>query len=168
MADGIGSHQSHRMGTDIWLTPPDLLKALGHIDLDPCAAPQPRPWPTADEHYALPQDGLSLPWHGFCFVNSPYGYETGKWLEKLAKHNNGIGLIFARTETKIFSEWVWPYASSLLFIEGRLFFHNGEGWRADHNSGAPSVLIGYGEEARNRLLTSGIRGAFVESWKVIK
>jgi len=43
---GIGSHQSAAMMKDEWLTPPDIIKALGPFDLDPCA-PIVRPWPTA-------------------------------------------------------------------------------------------------------------------------
>ncbi|MDG4853840.1 MULTISPECIES: hypothetical protein [unclassified Mesorhizobium] len=42
----IGSHQSAAAGTDVWLTPPALLAALGgaeSFDLDPCA-PLDRPW----------------------------------------------------------------------------------------------------------------------------
>ncbi|WP_280940170.1 hypothetical protein [Mesorhizobium sp. WSM1293] len=36
----IGSHHSARAGTDVWLTPPAILAALGgaeSFDLDPCA-----------------------------------------------------------------------------------------------------------------------------------
>ena len=31
---------------DEWLTPPEIIQALGHFDLDPCS-PIDRPWPTA-------------------------------------------------------------------------------------------------------------------------
>ncbi len=48
MTNGMGSHQSPRMKTDEWLTPPCILEALGPFDLDPCAVAGPfRPWPTA-------------------------------------------------------------------------------------------------------------------------
>lgn len=39
----IGSHHSHKMGKDEWLTPPQIIKALGGFDLDPCS-PINRPW----------------------------------------------------------------------------------------------------------------------------
>ena len=34
---GIGGHQSARMKTDEWLTPPSIIRSLGEFDLDPCA-----------------------------------------------------------------------------------------------------------------------------------
>lgn len=43
---GMGSHQSAAMLKDEWLTPPEIIKALGgpeSFDLDPCA-PIKRPW----------------------------------------------------------------------------------------------------------------------------
>ena len=73
--------------TDTWLTPPEMISILGPFDLDPCAAPEPRPWPTASVHYTRAEgDGLARLWNGFCWVNPPYGPETGKWLAKLASH----------------------------------------------------------------------------------
>ena len=32
--------------SEVWITPPWILRALGPFDLDPCAADQ-QPWPTA-------------------------------------------------------------------------------------------------------------------------
>ncbi|MGH7186745.1 MAG: hypothetical protein ACREIB_10780 [Pseudomonadota bacterium] len=46
---GMGGHQSARARTDVWLTPPAVLEAIGgweSFDLDPCA-PATRPWPMA-------------------------------------------------------------------------------------------------------------------------
>lgn len=37
MNRAIGSHQSARMKSDTWLTPPDIIKSLGEFDLDPCS-----------------------------------------------------------------------------------------------------------------------------------
>ena len=34
-------------GKDEWLTPPEIIKALGTFDLDPCASTT-RSWPTPD------------------------------------------------------------------------------------------------------------------------
>lgn len=160
MKSGIGSHQSAKMETDEWLTPPRIIEELGPFDLDPCS-PIIRPWGTARHHYNVNSDGLSKSWNGFVWMNPPYGKETHKWLEKLASHGNGIALIFARTETDMFVESVWKKASSLLFIHGRLHFHHKDGTRAKANSGAPSVLVGYGSEADKRLKKCGIQGTFI-------
>lgn len=158
--NGIGSHQSARMKNDEWLTPPDLLKHLGEFDLDPCS-PIKRPWPTAKYHFTTNDDGLKQDWFGRVWCNPPYGKEAAKWLDKLANHGNGIALIFARTETEMFFAHVWPKASALLFIEGRLYFHYINGERAKANSGAPSVLVAYGEECKEILRESNIRGKFI-------
>ncbi|WP_223160903.1 phage N-6-adenine-methyltransferase [Salinicola aestuarinus] len=90
------------MQKDEWLTPPSILEALGSFDLDPCS-PVERPWDTASEHLTLHDDGLSAAWRGRVWLNPPYGRETGLWLEKLAEHGDGIALVFARTETEMFS-----------------------------------------------------------------
>ncbi len=135
--------QTPKAISDEWLTPPELLRALGHFDLDPCS-PTNRPWATASRHLTVRDDGLSQPWAGRVFLNPPYGPATAKWLARLADHGNGIALVFARTETAMFFEHVWPKADALLFIRGRIHFHHADGRRAHQNSGAPSVLIAYG------------------------
>lgn len=140
---GMGSHQSARMMKDEWLTPPEIIKALGEFDLDPCS-PIVRPWNTAKHHYTLLDDGLSKEWKGRIWLNPPYGLEAAKWLKKMVSHGNGIALIFARTETKMFFDYVWTKADAVLFFKGRLHFHHADGKRARANAGAPSVLIAYG------------------------
>lgn len=142
---GMGGHQSANMQKDEWLTPPNIIAGLGGFDLDPCS-PINRPWDTAKTHYSIHDDGLSKEWNGRVWMNPPYGQEAAKWLDKLSKHGNGIALIFARTETKMFFEHVWNKADALLFFEGRLYFHHVNGDRARANAGAPSVLIAYGNE----------------------
>jgi hypothetical protein len=162
---GMGGHHSAAAITETWLTPPHIIQALGSsssFDLDPCAAPMPRPWDTAQNHYTWPeQDGLKLPWEGRVWLNPPYGRAMTDWLKKMSRHNKGTALIFARTETEAYHEFVWPYASGILFLRGRLHFHYADGRRAEANSGAPSVLVAYGEEDVERLIQSGLDGAFV-------
>jgi DNA N-6-adenine-methyltransferase (Dam) len=157
----IGSHQSARMISDTWLTPPEIIAALGPFDLDPCAAPDPRPWPTAARHIVLPDDGLKGIWAGRVWLNPPYGDKTGTWLGRLARHGHGTALIFARTETSWFVEHVWQAATAALFLHGRLHFHRADGRRAESNSGAPSVLVAYGAHDAARLQECGLPGTFV-------
>ena len=149
---GVGSHQSQRAVTDTWLTPPWILEKLGHFDLDPCAASEPRPWPTAGIHYTREMDGLSRPWIGRVWLNPPYGPATGKWLARLASHDNGVALVFARTETATWFEHIWPKASAILFFRGRLNFHFPNGTRSPTNAGAPSALVAYGADNARCLL----------------
>ncbi|WP_454232062.1 DNA N-6-adenine-methyltransferase [Mycolicibacterium fortuitum] len=162
----MGSHQSARMGTDIWLTPRHILNALGEFDLlDPCSAPNPDVWPTATAHYTLPTDGLVEPWFGRVWCNPPYGAAAWNWLGKLAEHGTGTALIFARTETAGFVQQVWGKADGILFLHGRLYFHHADGSQAKANSGAPSCLVAYGESDSSRLANSGLPGSFVSNWR---
>lgn len=159
---GIGTHQSAAMKNDEWLTPPHVLQALGPFDLDPCA-PVVRPWPMAATHYTAADNGLTKPWTGRVWLNPPYGQETAKWMERMADHGNGVALIFARTETAIFFPWVWERATAWLFLKGRLHFHFVDGRRAAANSGAPSVLVAYGEANAQALACSGLAGKMLHN-----
>lgn len=157
---GIGTHQSAAMLKDEWLTPPWLLAKLGGFDLDPCA-PVKRPWETAKSHLTIHDDGLSQQWHGRVWCNPPYGARTALWLARCADHGDAVALIFARTETSMFFEHVWSKADALLFIEGRLHFHHVDGSRAAANSGAPSVLVAYGNENASMLRACDVPGQYV-------
>lgn len=160
MARAMGSHQSTRAETTTWLTPPELVDKLGPFDLDPCAAPSPRPWSTARRHIELPENGLAVDWSGHVWLNPPYGSEAWTWLSKLAAHGDGIALIFARTETRGFVREVWGKATGLLFLHKRLHFHFPDGSRAPGNAGAPSVLVAYGQWAAQRLMSAELPGTY--------
>lgn len=157
----MGSHQTATGGTDEWLTPPEIIDALGLFDLDPCA-PIVRPWPTATRHFTLEDDGLRQPWTGRVWLNPPYAH-SGKWLARMVEHRCGTALVFARTETRIWHEQIWPHASGLLFLRGRLTFYRPDGKRAVANAGAPSALIAYGPDDEDRLRFCDIPGWFVEA-----
>lgn len=162
MSGAMGAHQSARAKTTTWLTPPEIIEALGPFDLDPCAAPSPRPWPTAARHIELPEDGLEAEWHGRVWLNPPYSFAAWNWLSKLADHGDGIALVFARTETVGFISEVWQRAYGALFLHGRLHFHYADGTRAPANSGAPSVLVAYGAEAAATLKRSTLEGTYID------
>jgi hypothetical protein len=146
----------------VWLTPPEILSALGPFDLDPCAAPSPRPWPTAARHIELPEDGLAAAWHGRVWCNPPFGRHTEAWLKRMAAHGNGIALVFARTETAMFQRHVWPHAAAVLFLAKRPHFHRPDGSRAAGNSGGPICLIAYGQNNADALRASGLQGAVMK------
>lgn len=154
---GIGSHQSHRMLKDEWLTPPEIIESLGPFDLDPCAPVNP-PWKMADRHYTIKDNGLMQPWAGRVWCNPPYGEIAAAWLRRLAAHGNGIALIFARTETRWFFSEVWGKADAVFFIEGRLHFHHVDGTKAKANSGGPSCLAAYGANNIKSIVDSGLSG----------
>lgn len=145
----LSGHQSAKMKNDEWLTPPEILRALGPFDLDPCA-PIVRPWETAARHYTVLDDGLNAPRENNgvrVWLNPPFGRAAVQWLRRWGvEHGNTIALIPARTETAMFYECVWGAADGVLFIKGRPHFHYVDGRRAAFNSGAPICLVAYGGE----------------------
>ena len=152
-------------GKDEWLTPPEIINSLGKFDLDPCS-PINRPWDTANHHYHLPLKlfepcGLEKKWFGRVWLNPPYGNQTGKWLKKMAEHNNGIALIFARTETKMFFDYIWNRAIAIMFLKGRLSFYNIDGAKSTNSAGAPSCLVAYGGLNYYYLQHSGLSGKLI-------
>jgi len=157
--DGLVGHERGQ-GKDDWLTPPGIIEALGPFDLDPCASID-QPWATARLQYTKEDDGLSKSWHGFVWCNPPYGRETKKWIQRMVEHHNGIALIFARTETSTFFPFIWEYAESLFFIKGRLKFCFSNGKPSKNSAGGPSMLVGFGEEALQRLQHCSLEGKFV-------
>lgn len=156
---GMGGHQGVML-KDEWLTPPEIVQALGPFDLDPCS-PIVRPWDTAARHFTIEDDGLTKSWTGRVWLNPPYGPHTGDWLERLAAHGDGIALIFARTETEAWFRHVWGIATAVMFLEGRLNFHHVTGTRAKQNAGAPSALIAYGERNEWALRASRLPGRVI-------
>lgn len=81
-------------------------------------------------------------------------------------HGDGIALVFARTETSMFRDFVFPYAHGLLFLTGRPKFHRPDGIRAKGGCGGPMVLIAYGERNLTALRESGIAGTVVTTVKL--
>lgn len=148
--------------SDVWLSPEGVVKAVGPFDLDPCAAPAPRPWATAAKHYDITQgqDGLALPWDGMVWLNPPYS-DVEAWVRKLADHGHGVALTFARTSAQWFAKEVFDRAAGLYFLQPHLYFHHPDGTRAGSNGGAPSVLTAYGEDALRRLASCKLEGRLV-------
>lgn len=138
-----------------WLTPPEIIRALGPFDVDVCA-PIVRPWETAQRHFTIEDNAFAQDWGGTevrKWMNPPYqeperacklkckkkrcverGYHmpcdipgTVHWMERLVANPNGIALIFARTETGIFFPHVWHKADGIFWFDRRLVFYNVDG-----------------------------------------
>lgn len=112
--------------SDNWATPDDLFKELDkefHFNLDPCADEYNH---KCDKYFTKEQNGLLQSWGGYrVFCNPPYGREVKDWVKKCAESDAELVvlLIFARTDTKYFHEYIYGKAE-LRFIKGRLKFGN--------------------------------------------
>ena len=136
---------------------------LSHpFDLDPCCPPQ-MPWRTATRMVSLPDDGLAVDWTGKrVWCNPPYGREAMPFLRKMAKSKTGGGylLIFARTDTSAWQDWIFPFAYGILFLRGRIRFYKADGTPGE-TAPAPSALVAYTEHDFIRLRESGLTGSFL-------
>lgn len=148
-------------GEKTWLTPRYIIEALGPFGLDPCCPPN-MPWRTAARMVCRPDDGLAVDWTGKrVWLNPLYGREAVPFLRKMAKHKSGgIALIFARTDTSAWQEYIFPVAHCILLLRGRLRFHRADGTQGE-TATAPSALVAYSANDFIRLRESGLAGALV-------
>ena len=133
-----------------WGTPPTLFDTLSHIygpfNLDVCALPQTAKCPA---YYSLEngQDGLALPWRGNCFCNPPYN-QLRRWIEKGVRElrawncHRVVYLITARPDTIAWQDYIFPYASHVHFVRGRLkFIEPATMAPAEHGAMFPSAIV---------------------------
>jgi len=97
-------------------TPDDLYKILDnefHFDFDPC--------PTFTSGF----DGLTISWKKSNYCNPPYDNQKA-WVEKAynesLKNKICVMLLPARTDTKLFHNFIFKKAHEIRFIKGRLKF----------------------------------------------
>jgi len=154
-----GHQRPYRGATDEWYTPPELFAALAlDFDLDPASPLDgPVPWVPARRFLTARENGLSAPWdpHELVWLNPPYGPEVGNWIGRLARHGRGVALLFARTDTRWFHDWI-PHADVVCFLAGRIHFYRRDGTRAHFNAGAPSMLVAYGDDAAEAVRRAGL------------
>jgi len=161
------AHESTYNESKEWYTPREIFKALAiEFDLDPCSpGADIARWIPAKHHYTVEDDGFFKEWLGNIWLNPPYGKDTPCWLDKLSRHHGGgIALVFARTDTRWFHDYV-PAADAICFIKGRIQFIPAEqaSYYADGlisptggGCGAASILIAYGKENAQALYKSGL------------
>lgn len=147
--------------TDEWYTPIEIVNALGTFDLDPCS-PAHRLWDTAERHITPEEDGLKIPWGGVrVWLNPPYSRPLiERFVEKMVENNNGIALLFNRCDSKMFQDLIFPNATAIMFLRGRIKFYRPDGSQGD-SPGCGSVLIAFGEENAVALENSNIPGKFI-------
>jgi hypothetical protein len=154
--------------TDVWLTPPWILKRLGVFDLDPCAAPHPCPWLTAKKCYDITkgQNGLVLPWKGRVWLNPPYS-NADPWVQKIAAHKSGIACLAVKCETKRWMEWIWPLASCIVMMAPRVMFMTSDGLQSlgiTHQT----ALVAWSKRDAATLRRANFNGVLLENWKVVE
>ena len=144
--------------SDEWYTPSYIITALGEFDLDPCAA---HDRVTAKNHLYKEDDGLVHKWYGRVWLNPPYSRKlVCAFIGKMARHGNGIALIFNRMDIAMWHDIIFPTADSMLILRGRLRFYRPNGSEGD-SAGCGSVLIAWGKENSLAMQNSGLPGKFI-------
>lgn len=139
--------QNDRLQTPKW-----VWRALGPIDLDPCAGEDTRIGKT---NWAIErgEDGLARDWFGFVYCNPPFSQKE-QWIEKMRGHRNGILILPERGS----APWFGPLAMSagLYWVMGQKI--NFVGGPSSNNLG--SALFLFGAEAYRRMRRSRLPGHF--------
>ena len=112
-------------GKDYWETPLKFYNNLNNLfnfTLDPAASHDNH---KCNRYFTQEDDGLKQSWKNeTIFVNPPYS-QNKLWIKKCAqesKHSDIVLLIPARVDTKYFQEDIFPNATAICFIKGRLKF----------------------------------------------
>ncbi|PUB87056.1 MAG: adenine methyltransferase [gamma proteobacterium symbiont of Ctena orbiculata] len=157
----MAEHENSIGASDDWYTPPDMLDALGEVfDLDPCS-PGAGHWVPAKSVYTKQDNGLEQPWHGFVWMNPPFGGRNGHvpWLRKFLEHADGIAVVRAYTSAGWFHDWA-VHADAMLFPRGKTKFVRPDG-SIGTAPGHGVVLLGMGQRAKSALRNSGL-GLYVD------
>jgi hypothetical protein len=112
--------------SDEWYTPKSVFDALGeYFDLD-VAAPAHGLTHVPAKSF-ITEDSLDKQWHGFIWMNPPFGTRNAlvPWLAKFFAHGNGIALVPDRTSAEWFRQ-AWSQSSLALFTP-KLQFHRPDG-----------------------------------------
>ena len=139
--------------TNEWYTPPSLFDELDkefRFTLDPCATKESA---KCEKYYTKETNGLDQSWENeSVFVNPPYGREIKHWVEKsykesLKDNTQVVMLIPARTDTKYWHDYIFPYAKDIRFIKGRIkFYRIIHGEKVEGESAPfPSAIVIFGE-----------------------
>jgi hypothetical protein len=125
----MSAHEQSVGKTDEWYTPAYVFEAMGaRFDFD-VASPDDRLVP-ADKWCAdsIGRSSLERNWHGFIWMNPPFGKRNGlaPWLDKFFEHGNGVALTPDRTST----DW-WQDAAerahSILLVRSKIKFIKPDG-----------------------------------------
>lgn len=95
-------------------------------------------------------DAFVVPWRSFggrlhdaAWLNPPYGRTVHRWLRRAWEQSQTgvtvVILVFARTDTRAFHDWLWR-AADIWFVRGRLRFGRPDG-SGPYGYGAPAPSL---------------------------
>lgn len=149
---------------DTWLTPRWILAELSEFDLDPCACDLNPTW-VAPRYFTSLLDGLTQPWSGRVFMNPPFS-NVVPWVEKHAQHGEGISLLPASIESRVWRSEIWMKAHGILFLAGRTRFANPDGSITTGRPLRPVALVSWSKRDLDVLMASNLAGILLTQWTV--
>lgn len=151
------SHESIGKSNE-WYTPKYIFDALSvSFDLD-VASPIDMQYCNVPANRFISSSSLDIDWHGFIWMNPPFGHQKTKfiWLNKFINHGNGIALTPDRTS----APW-WQYTArntdAVLFVDGKIKFIRKDG-TLGKQPGNGTTLFGIGEKAIQALKIAEVNG----------
>lgn len=80
------------------------------------------------------------------FCNPPYGRDIAKWVEKAYNETRRpntkvVMLIPARTDTSYWHKWIFPHATHIDFVRGRIKFGNSK-----NSAPFPSAVVEFASQ----------------------
>jgi hypothetical protein len=121
--------------TDERYTPAWIFDTLGvEFDLDPCSPIGGIEGAPIKNYYTAADDGLSKDWYGNVWVNPPFS-NPRPFMEKLAAHGQGIGLV--RISQSQWAKDLWNKADGVILNDKRLKFDRPDG----SSVGIPAVTF---------------------------
>lgn len=147
---------------DEWYTPKEIIQSLGEFDLDPATSIDAYNLnKSARKIYTTKENGLRQEWKGRVWLNPPYSNPLiQQFLMKMAKHNNGIALVFAKIEAKWFHDVVLQYATAIKFLYNRIRFYKPDGTQGMQPRNG-SMLIAYGKDNAEILMNNTLKGKYL-------
>ena len=143
MAKGL-VHEARVGASDEWYTPASFFQFVlpcVMFDVDVCSPGAAKCAVPARRHITAEEDGLRTPWEGFAWCNPPYS-NTLPWARRMAEHDHGMMITFARTDTE-WGQLLLRHASWVLFLRKRIRFVRPDG-TSPGSPGAGSMLCSFG------------------------
>lgn len=142
--------------TNEWSTPQDFYNRLDeefHFGLDVAATHENA---KCELYFTKEDDAISKNWHnyGTIWCNPPYGPAQKDFIRKAQFEYANYGtktvlLIPARTDTLIWGNFIFKYASEIRFITGRLKFGG-----STNSAPFPSAVVCFGTTSNSPVITT--------------
>lgn len=151
------SHWEATGQSDEWYTPAYVFDALGvEFDLDVAHPYDNDTHVPCDLYFCA--NSLALPWHGFVWMNPPFGGRNSltPWLDKFFAHGNGIALTPDRSSAPWWQDAARK-ADAFLVVDGKIRFIRPDGSEGKSPS-TGTTLFAVGERGVDALIRAENNG----------